>query len=45
MRMCRYVSDVTRTWPISGKFSGPQRDVYDAVHEVHRRWGTNSVVF
>jgi Xaa-Pro aminopeptidase len=26
-----YTADVTRTWPVSGKFSGPQRDVYDVV--------------
>jgi len=32
-----YASDVTRTWPISGRFSTPQRQVYDMVLEVHRR--------
>jgi hypothetical protein len=32
-----YVSDVTRTWPINGRFSPAQRDVYDAVLEVHQR--------
>jgi Xaa-Pro aminopeptidase len=26
-----YASDVTRTFPVSGKFSGPQRDVYELV--------------
>ena len=26
-----YVSDVTRTWPVSGAFTGAQADVYDAV--------------
>ncbi|MEO8628803.1 MAG: aminopeptidase P N-terminal domain-containing protein, partial [Betaproteobacteria bacterium] len=26
-----YASDITRTFPINGKFSGPQRDVYDLV--------------
>jgi Xaa-Pro aminopeptidase len=26
-----YASDVTRTFPISGKFSGPQKDVYELV--------------
>jgi Xaa-Pro aminopeptidase len=33
-----YTGDVTRTWPVSGKFTGPQREVYDLVlkaqHEV-----------
>jgi Xaa-Pro aminopeptidase len=32
-----YVSDVTRTWPVNGKFTGPQRDVYDAVLDVHAK--------
>ncbi len=26
-----YASDITRTFPVNGKFSGPQRDVYDLV--------------
>ena len=26
-----YAADVTRTFPVNGKFSGPQRDVYDLV--------------
>lgn len=26
-----YVSDVTRTWPVNGVFSAPQRDLYEAV--------------
>jgi|SRR5882672_9969823 len=26
-----YASDVTRTFPVSGKFSGPQRDIYELV--------------
>jgi len=33
-----YVSDVTRTWPVSGRFSSPQRDVYEAVLGAHTRW-------
>ena len=28
-----YASDITRTFPASGKFSGPQRDVYELVLE------------
>lgn len=26
-----YTADVTRTWPVSGTFSGPQRDLYEVV--------------
>lgn len=26
-----YTGDITRTWPVSGKFSGPQREIYDLV--------------
>ena len=26
-----YASDITRTWPVGGRFSGPQRDVYEMV--------------
>jgi Xaa-Pro aminopeptidase len=26
-----YASDITRTFPVSGQFSGPQRDLYDLV--------------
>lgn len=32
-----YCSDVTRTWPIGGKFSGAQAAVYGAVLDAHRR--------
>lgn len=32
-----YCSDVTRTWPIGGKFSGAQLDVYNAVLMAHRK--------
>uniref|UniRef100_A0AAQ4QMC2 X-prolyl aminopeptidase 3, mitochondrial n=1 Tax=Gasterosteus aculeatus aculeatus TaxID=481459 RepID=A0AAQ4QMC2_GASAC len=31
-----YVSDVTRTWPVNGKFSPAQAEVYEAVLEVQR---------
>jgi Xaa-Pro aminopeptidase len=30
-----YTADVTRTFPVSGEFSGPQRQVYDLVHASH----------
>lgn len=32
-----YVSDVTRTWPAAGQFSGAQKDLYEAVLSVHYR--------
>lgn len=31
-----YISDITRTWPISGKFTQPQRDLYEAVLSAQR---------
>ncbi|KAM3089769.1 aminopeptidase P family protein [Phormidesmis sp. 146-35] len=30
-----WASDVTRTWPVSGKFSATQRDLYDVVLAAH----------
>jgi Xaa-Pro aminopeptidase len=30
-----WASDVTRTWPVSGKFSPTQRDIYDIVLAAH----------
>ncbi|KAB5542870.1 peptidase M24, structural domain-containing protein [Coniochaeta sp. 2T2.1] len=32
-----YVSDVTRVWPVSGRFTAPQRDLYEAVLRVQRK--------
>ncbi|KAF6016508.1 XPNPEP3 [Bugula neritina] len=29
-----YVSDVTRTWPVSGRFTAAQREMYEAVEEI-----------
>jgi len=31
-----YISDITRTWPVSGKFTAAQRDLYQAVLTVQR---------
>ena len=31
-----YIADITRTWPISGKFTDAQRDLYQAVLVVQR---------
>jgi Xaa-Pro aminopeptidase len=30
-----WASDITRTWPVSGKFSSTQRDIYDVVLAAH----------
>ncbi len=30
-----WASDITRTWPVSGKFSATQRDIYDLVLAAH----------
>lgn len=30
-----WASDVTRTWPVSGQFSSPQKDIYDIVLAAH----------
>jgi len=32
-----YASDVSRTWPVGGRFSAAQREVYEVVLEVHRQ--------
>ncbi|KAI9332618.1 xaa-pro dipeptidase app [Zopfochytrium polystomum] len=31
-----YASDVTRTWPVSGKFAKPQRELYEAVLRIQK---------
>ncbi|KAM4721791.1 xaa-Pro aminopeptidase 3 [Rhinophrynus dorsalis] len=31
-----YVSDITRTWPVNGRFSAPQEALYNAVLEVQK---------
>jgi Xaa-Pro aminopeptidase len=30
-----YASDVTRTFPVNGRFSAPQRELYEVVHEAN----------
>ena len=32
-----YASDITRAWPVSGKFSEPQRELYELVLRVHKK--------
>lgn len=31
-----YIADITRTWPVSGKFSDAQKDLYQAILQVQR---------
>ena len=31
-----YITDISRTWPVSGKFTAAQRDLYEAVLRVQR---------
>lgn len=31
-----YVSDITRTWPINGRFTAPQAELYEAVLEIQK---------
>ena len=32
-----YTADVTRTWPVSGKFTPPQREIYDVVLDAQKQ--------
>ncbi|RUP44255.1 peptidase M24, structural domain-containing protein [Jimgerdemannia flammicorona] len=32
-----YASDITRTWPVNGKFTEPQRELYQAVLNVQKK--------
>lgn len=32
-----YSSDITRTWPVSGKFTDPQRELYELVLRVQKK--------
>uniref|UniRef100_A0A8I6AJ36 Xaa-Pro aminopeptidase n=1 Tax=Rattus norvegicus TaxID=10116 RepID=A0A8I6AJ36_RAT len=31
-----YVSDITRTWPVNGRFTAPQAELYEAVLEIQK---------
>ncbi|KAM4882540.1 xaa-Pro aminopeptidase 3 isoform 1-T1 [Thomomys bottae] len=31
-----YVSDITRTWPVNGRFTSPQAELYEAVLEIQQ---------
>lgn len=31
-----YASDITRTWPVNGKFTDPQKELYQAVLNVNK---------
>jgi Xaa-Pro aminopeptidase len=31
-----YISDITRSWPVSGKFSDAERELYEAILSVQR---------
>ena len=31
-----YITDITRTWPVNGKFSPAQKDLYQAILNVQR---------
>ncbi|KAK3699813.1 aminopeptidase [Vermiconidia calcicola] len=31
-----YITDITRTWPVSGKFTDPQKDMYNMILDVQK---------
>jgi len=31
-----YITDITRTWPVNGKFTDPQRELYEMILKVQR---------
>jgi len=31
-----YITDITRSWPVNGKFTDPQKDLYEAILRVQR---------
>ena len=31
-----YITDISRTWPVAGRFTAPQRDLYEAILKVQR---------
>lgn len=31
-----YIADITRTWPVNGKFTEAQKDLYEAILKVQR---------
>lgn len=31
-----YITDITRTWPVNGRFTDPQRDLYEMILKVQR---------
>jgi Xaa-Pro aminopeptidase len=39
-----YASDVTRTFPVGGRFSAPQRELYDVVLEANRAAAAKAIV-
>jgi intermediate cleaving peptidase 55 len=35
-KMNGYCNDISRTWPVNGRFNDPQRDIYEAVLRVQK---------
>lgn len=31
-----YITDITRTWPVNGKFTDPQKELYEMILKVQR---------